>query len=803
MNTSVLLLESVGNEFSDSTAIDRTEGVAVLPTLHNSVEDEQRTVLKYNSEASHKDAPDATSASTHVRVAIGPQHFDLLKLVGEGAFGKVILVRSRLNKQLYAMKAISKKLLRKKNNMQYMKSERDILTKIHHPFIVTLWFAFQTDSRLFLVMDFLSGGELFFHLKRKGLILEPEARLYLAEMILAIEFLHTMGVVHRDLKPENVLLRQDGHVCLTDFGLAKEVGDNSQVRTLCGTSEYMAPEMLLRNGYTKAVDWWSLGALFFEMLAGKPPFTAKTPKELDRKILSDKPSIPPYATANAASLLKGLLEKDVNKRLGAVRSNMFSIGGVSSLKAHAFFADLDWHAVLACTYEPPIKPVPSDPLMKTDGDAVQGLTANFHEGFTGQCLSPSVIEETYGTPFSTNASPAVSPAISRTNSFDPSTFDGEVYADFEFVDPSFTCTPDQLLEFDISLSSKQQKSAKKKDHKAKLQEEKNKKALSAAISQQQAEEAQAEKHKEAERVAADKALVEKLLAERTVEITRLKTRQHLRSEWQEAYEKQQKRMRNASKKLKDVTDLEAKLAVPEGEIPPALTPEQRLKLRRKPELSREISACEGELDALRAQEADLTLSDDEIRQLQELEAEDQEEKDAKEKREHNETLKSSLDVLISKEQPETIGKVPSNGNRVDDLAFGLPRELPTAHRKVSEQIIAAILLESPQPKETLPQSQVSPAATLSRSSLRVAASEFTPRWLQVPSANVSPISQTKDVSQPIVPPNSSIVEKENESAVASVIVPGINPPTVSIPEPGTQATQPKPMSWAAIASKKA
>jgi len=480
-----------------------------------------------------------------VKVAIGPQHFDLLKLIGEGAFGKVIMVRNRINKELYAMKAISKKLLRKKNNMQYMKSERDILTKVKHPFIVTLRFAFQTETRLFLVMDFLSGGELFFHLKRKGLILEAEARLYLAEMVVAIEFLHSMGVVHRDLKPENVLLRPDGHVCLTDFGLAKEVGDNTQVRTLCGTSEYMAPEMLLRNGYTKAVDWWSLGALFFEMLAGKPPFTAKTPKELDRKILSEKFSIPPYVTATAASLLKGLLEKDVNKRLGAKKSTMFSIGGVAGLKQHEFFTDtggapLDWHLVQTCGYEPPIKPseaaaaalaaaaaatTPSSSSSSSSSsleDSALLLTANFHEGFTGQCLSPSVIEESYGasTPKGekerdriASPSPSSSPAWSRSSSFAPTREgtpalpDGpgggggiEEYAGFEFVDAGFVCTAEQLAEFDAALSSKQQRSAKKRDHKAKQAEDKARKAQAAQLQAQQAEAVAAEARAAQERL---------------------------------------------------------------------------------------------------------------------------------------------------------------------------------------------------------------------------------------------------------------------------------------------------------------
>lgn len=248
---------------------------------------------------------------TKVEVKIGPQHFELLKLLGEGAFGKVILVQSRLNKEMYAMKVISKKMLKKKNNISYMRSERAILTKIHHPFLVSLCFAFQSVTKLFLVMNFLPGGELFLHLRKRGIILEREVQFYLGEMIIAIDFLHGKGIIHRDLKPENVLLQKDAHVCITDFGLAKEIGDGKATRTLCGTSEYMAPEMLTRNGYGKAVDWWALGALCYEMLVGKPPFSGKTQQELDRKILSEKISTPPYLTAAAHSLLRGMLDKDM------------------------------------------------------------------------------------------------------------------------------------------------------------------------------------------------------------------------------------------------------------------------------------------------------------------------------------------------------------------------------------------------------------------------------------------------------------------------------------------------------------
>ena len=181
------------SDFLKSCSIDATDHGTKTSNKDNDV---QETVTV---------APE--TADIRIKVTIGPQHFDLLKLVGEGAFGKVIMVRNRLDRQLYAMKVISKKLLRKKNNVTYMKSERDILTKIDHPFLVRLCFAFQSEKKLFLVMDFLSGGELFFHLKRRGLIMEHEVRFYLGEMILAIEFLHSQGVIHRDLKPENVLLK--------------------------------------------------------------------------------------------------------------------------------------------------------------------------------------------------------------------------------------------------------------------------------------------------------------------------------------------------------------------------------------------------------------------------------------------------------------------------------------------------------------------------------------------------------------------------------------------------------------------
>ena len=223
-------------------------------------------------------------------------------------------------------------------------------------------------------MPYVPGGELFGMLREEGLLLEDRARFYAAEMVLALEHLHSLRVIHRDLKPENVLVTAAGHLCLTDFGLAHQWGDqDAEARTssLCGTTEYMAPEMLLAKSkktqmgggkYTQAVDWWSLGALIFHMFTGDPPFTHANQKKLEQKILREKVQIPRWLTGPAHSLLKGLLERNVTRRLGAVKATMFKVGGVTALKQHPFFVghplyeDIDWQALLELRVPPPMVP---------------------------------------------------------------------------------------------------------------------------------------------------------------------------------------------------------------------------------------------------------------------------------------------------------------------------------------------------------------------------------------------------------------------------------------------------------------
>ncbi|XP_028512962.1 ribosomal protein S6 kinase beta-1 [Exaiptasia diaphana] len=204
---------------------------------------------------------------------VGPESFQLLKVLGKGGYGKVFQVKKcsghNIDK-IFAMKVLKKAaIIRSQKDTAHTKAERNILEEVKHPFIVDLIYAFQTGGKLYLILEYLSGGELFMQLEREGIFLEDTACFYLSEITLGLEHLHNMGIIYRDLKPENILLDAQGHVKLTDFGLCKEsVFENNLTHTFCGTIEYMAPEILTRSGHGKAVDWWSLGALMYDMLTG-------------------------------------------------------------------------------------------------------------------------------------------------------------------------------------------------------------------------------------------------------------------------------------------------------------------------------------------------------------------------------------------------------------------------------------------------------------------------------------------------------------------------------------------------------
>ncbi|CAN8260035.1 unnamed protein product [Cochlearia groenlandica] len=280
---------------------------------------------------------------------VGLEDFEVMKVVGKGAFGKVYQVRKKETSEIYAMKVMRKDKIMEKNHAEYMKAERDILTKIDHPFIVQLKYSFQTKYRLYLVLDFINGGHLFFQLYHQGLFREDLARVYTAEIISAVSHLHEKGIMHRDLKPENILMDVDGHVMLTDFGLAKEFEENTRSNSMCGTTEYMAPEIVRGKGHDKAADWWSVGILLYEMLTGKPPFMGSRGK-IEQKIVKDKIKLPQFLSSEAHALLKGLLQKEPERRLGSGPS------GAKEIKEHKWFKGMNWKKLEGREVKPSFKP---------------------------------------------------------------------------------------------------------------------------------------------------------------------------------------------------------------------------------------------------------------------------------------------------------------------------------------------------------------------------------------------------------------------------------------------------------------
>ncbi|KXN87888.1 Serine/threonine-protein kinase SCH9 [Leucoagaricus sp. SymC.cos] len=288
------------------------------------------------------------------RRALTPRDFEFLKLIGVGTFGKVFQVRKKDTRRIYAMKVLSKKEIVAKKEVAHTIGERKILQRsLESPFLVGLKFSFQTDSELYLVTDFKSGGELFWHLQRETRFIEERARFYVAELTLALEHLHKYNIVYRDLKPENILLDATGHLALCDFGLSKaDLRPDELTTTFCGTTEYLAPEILLdEQGYSKIVDFWSLGVLLFEMCCGWSPFYAEDTQQMYKNICFGKIRFPKGVICeDGKQFVKALLNRNPKHRLGAKRD-------AAELKEHPFFTGIDWEALARKEITPPFKPV--------------------------------------------------------------------------------------------------------------------------------------------------------------------------------------------------------------------------------------------------------------------------------------------------------------------------------------------------------------------------------------------------------------------------------------------------------------
>jgi len=321
------------------------------------------------------------SSAASGKKKIGVQDFDLLNVIGKGSFGKVLQVRKKDNGRIYAMKVLNKKNILDNNELEHTWTEKNILQKLVHPFLVNLNYSFQTSEKLYFIMDYINGGELFFHLQKEHKFTPERVKFYCAEIILGLEYLHNSGVVYRDLKPENILLTEDGHIVMTDFGISKEglVAEDARTQTFCGTPEYLAPEVLEGKGYTKAVDWWSFGTLMYEMLTGLPPFYSQDVQQMYFKIMHVKLEIPDTLEEHTKNILTGFLERDPTKRLS----------DTTQIKNHPYFKGMDWEKLLRKEIPAPFVPPVKQGKLGTEmiDPAFTSEKATINDGTEGQAIT--------------------------------------------------------------------------------------------------------------------------------------------------------------------------------------------------------------------------------------------------------------------------------------------------------------------------------------------------------------------------------------------------------------------------------
>ncbi|OHT07622.1 Serine/threonine-protein kinase Sgk1 [Tritrichomonas foetus] len=343
------LLKSLPISPSTSIDIDRSNLCSI--SIHNR-SDELEMYASDNEET--MEWLYALKSATYYHPSVSMDSFKLLAVIGRGYYGKVMLAQKKDSGELFAIKSIQKKKLVETNKVSTVISERNVLTQAIHPFIVKLRYAFQTASKFYLVIEYAPGGELFFHMQIRDIIPQKEAKLYCAEIALALDYLHSKGIVYRDLKPENILLDSNGFIKLTDFGLAKDLSVIKCTKTLCGTQEYLSPELIMRQPYSFEIDWWALGVVMYEMIFGYGPFYRENFNEMFRRIIEDPVSFPSNTDRKLISLIFGLLTKDPSKRYK-----------FREIKSSPFFADLNWDDVYCMNVKPPFIPKIKNPTMPT------------------------------------------------------------------------------------------------------------------------------------------------------------------------------------------------------------------------------------------------------------------------------------------------------------------------------------------------------------------------------------------------------------------------------------------------------
>uniref|UniRef100_F7CQM8 protein kinase C n=2 Tax=Equus TaxID=9789 RepID=F7CQM8_HORSE len=349
---------------------------------------------------------DAPDHSTYGKIWEGSnrcniENFTFHKVLGKGSFGKVLLAELKGKKEFFAIKALKKDVVLIDDDVECTMVEKRVLALAwENPFLTHLLCTFQTKDHLFFVMEFLNGGDLMYHIQDKGRFELYRATFYAAEIICGLQFLHNKGIIYRDLKLDNVMLDQDGHIKIADFGMCKEnIFGEKQASTFCGTPDYIAPEILQGLKYSFSVDWWSFGVLLYEMLIGQSPFHGDDEDELFESIRMDTPHYPRWITKESKDILEKLLERDPTKRLGVT----------GNIKAHSFFKTINWTLLEKRAVEPPFKP-----KVKSPGDY-----SNFDQEFL-------------------NEKPRLS--YSDKNLID--SMDQAAFAGFSFVNPKF----ERLLE---------------------------------------------------------------------------------------------------------------------------------------------------------------------------------------------------------------------------------------------------------------------------------------------------------------------------------------------------------------------